>query len=247
MNYYEHHLGDYAEATGHLSFVEDAAYSRLMRKAYATEKPLPADTKAVQRLIGARTKEERQAVEAVLAEFWTLTADGWRNARCDAEIARYQDKQRKAKASAEARWSHTGRNANAPPDAMRTHSEGNALQTPDTRHQTPEEKDTRTATATDAGRVCKALKAAGVSGVNPGHPDLLALLAAGATDAEFAGAGEAAVRKGKGFAYALGTLKRQREEAAALALHKGPLPRKSDTLMAGNIAAAQRFLTETPQ
>ena len=140
VNYYEHHLGDYAEATGHLSFVEDAAYSRLMRKAYATEKPLPADTKAVQRLIGARTKEERQAVEAVLAEFWTLTADGWRNARCDAEIARYQDKQRKAKASAEARWSHTGRNANAPPDAMRTHSEGNALQTPDTRHQTPEEK-----------------------------------------------------------------------------------------------------------
>ena len=38
MNYYEHHLGDYAEATAHLSFVEDAAYSRLMRKAYATEK-----------------------------------------------------------------------------------------------------------------------------------------------------------------------------------------------------------------
>lgn len=132
MNYYEHHLGDYAEATAHLSFVEDAAYSRLMRKCYATEKPLPADIKTVQRLVGARSKDERDAVEAVLAEFWTLTPDGYRNARCEAEIARYQDKQRKAKASADARWAHTERNANASPNAMRTHSEGNALQTPDT-------------------------------------------------------------------------------------------------------------------
>jgi uncharacterized protein YdaU (DUF1376 family) len=32
VNYYKHHIGDYAEATAHLSFVEDAAYLRLMRK-----------------------------------------------------------------------------------------------------------------------------------------------------------------------------------------------------------------------
>jgi uncharacterized protein YdaU (DUF1376 family) len=38
MNYYEHHIGDYAEATSHLTFVEDAAYSRLIRKYYSTEK-----------------------------------------------------------------------------------------------------------------------------------------------------------------------------------------------------------------
>lgn len=35
MNYYEHHLGDYAEATAHLSFVEDAAYI------YRAERPTP--------------------------------------------------------------------------------------------------------------------------------------------------------------------------------------------------------------
>ena len=52
MNYYEHHIGDYAEATAHLTFVEDAAYSRLIRKYYAAEKPMPADLKAVQRLVG---------------------------------------------------------------------------------------------------------------------------------------------------------------------------------------------------
>lgn len=91
MNYYQHHIGDYAEATAHLSFVEDAAYCRLIRKVYATEAPLPADVKIVQRLVGARTKEEREAVETVLQEFFELQADGWHQARCDAEIAEYRE------------------------------------------------------------------------------------------------------------------------------------------------------------
>lgn len=90
MNYFELHIGDYAEATAHLTFVEDAAYVRLLRKYYATEKPLPADLKAVQRLVAARSKEEREAVETVLNEFFTLQDDGWHNARCDSEIARFQ-------------------------------------------------------------------------------------------------------------------------------------------------------------
>ncbi|MEY4760665.1 MAG: hypothetical protein RLZZ200_521 [Pseudomonadota bacterium] len=90
MNYYEHHLGDYAEATAHLSFVEDAAYSRLIRKVYATERPLPRDVKDVQRLVGARTPPERAAVQAMLREFFVLREDGWHNDRCDEEIAKYQ-------------------------------------------------------------------------------------------------------------------------------------------------------------
>ena len=149
MNYYEHHIGDYAQATAHLSFIEDAAYSRLIRKYYAEEKNLPVDIKSVQRLVGARTKEEREAVANILDEFFTLEADGWHNKRCDAEIAKYQGKQVKARASAQARWdkrkpdamrTHSESDANASSDnnadAMRTHSEGNAHQTPDTRHQT---------------------------------------------------------------------------------------------------------------
>lgn len=139
MNYYEHHLGDYAQATAHLSLLEDAVYSRLIRKYYASEKPIPADVAAVQRLVGARSKEERAAVETVLNEFFELRDDGWHQARCDAEIARYQDKQDKAKRSANARWNkrneHTEGNAIAMRTHMRTHSEGNALQTPDTRKE----------------------------------------------------------------------------------------------------------------
>lgn len=90
MNYYEHHIGDYAEATAHLSFVEDAAYSRLIRKYYSTEKPLPTDVRDVCRLVGARKKSERDAVQKILCEFFSLSDDGWHQERCDEEIAAYR-------------------------------------------------------------------------------------------------------------------------------------------------------------
>lgn len=135
MNYYEHHIGDYAQATAHLTFVEDAAYSRLIRKYYAEEKPLPVDVSAVQRLIGARTREEKSAVKTVLEEFFFLDNDGWHNKRADVEIERYRLKSNKAAASARARWDKTQCDNDA--NAMRTHTERNAHQTPDTIHQTP--------------------------------------------------------------------------------------------------------------
>ena len=142
MNYYEHHIGDYAEATAHLTFIEDATYSRLIRKYYATEKPLPMDVKFVQRLINARSKEEKNAVISVLNEFFNLTDDGWRQERCDHEIARFKDRQIKARRSAEGRWQSSSaeqilsdsttvsvcdRNANALPTQC----------SPNTRHQSP--------------------------------------------------------------------------------------------------------------
>jgi len=90
VNYFELHIGDYAEATGHLSMLEDGAYWRLMRKYYAKEKPLPADVAEVQRLAGARTKEEKLAVQAVLRDFFDLRDDGWHNKRCDEDIVAFQ-------------------------------------------------------------------------------------------------------------------------------------------------------------
>jgi len=93
VNYFELHIGDLTEATAHLTMLEDGAYGRLLRKYYATEKPLPADIKTVQRLVGARSDEERVAVEVVLDEFFTLQSDGWHQERCDAEIAVFHEKQ----------------------------------------------------------------------------------------------------------------------------------------------------------
>lgn len=128
MNYYPHHLGDYAAATTHLSWDEDMAYTRLLRAYYTAEKGIPDATRY--RVARAMSRTQKQAVDVVLQEFFTLQDGIWTQRRADEEIAAYQDKQEKAKRSAEARWngkrSQSERNANASPNAMRTHSEGNA-------------------------------------------------------------------------------------------------------------------------
>lgn len=84
-------------------------------------------------------------------------------------------------------------------------------------------------TPTAAGLACLAMRAEGIADVNPASPKLAALLEAGATNEELAAAARGAVERKKGFAYALGTAQKQREEAAAMAsgLHTGPLPARS--------------------
>lgn len=159
MNHYPHHIGDYISATAHLSMLEDGAYRRLLDLYYRRELPLPAAVPAVCRLVRAASDDERAAVEAVLSEFFDLTAEGWRHRRCDAEIAAYQEKSNKAARSAQARWgasdAQTARrqgavqdegdgavpsNCAGSADAMRTHSERNANQEPIASNQEPEVK-----------------------------------------------------------------------------------------------------------
>jgi uncharacterized protein YdaU (DUF1376 family) len=90
VNYFELHVGDYEAATAHLTMLEDAAYGRMLRVYYRTEKPLPADVAKVCRLVRATTKPERDAVQAALDEFFALRDDGWHQDRCNAEIERFQ-------------------------------------------------------------------------------------------------------------------------------------------------------------
>jgi hypothetical protein len=82
------------------------------------------------------------------------------------------------------------------------------------------------ATPTPAGAICRSLRSAGIANVNPGHALLAALLEAGATEAEFLGAAPEAKDKRDPFAYVLGVVKGQREDAAkaAQSLLTGPLP-----------------------
>lgn len=79
---------------------------------------------------------------------------------------------------------------------------------------------------TPAAQVCRAMKLCGIADTAPGHLDLTMLLQAGATVEEFEGAAREAVAKQKGFAYAIGTVKRRRQEAAAAPpLHQGAMPK----------------------
>jgi len=89
MNWYDHHIGDYDEATSHLSAREDGIYCRLIRKYYAKEKPLPADVAKLQRWARCRDDEDRQAVVDILEEFFDLRADGYHQKTCDEGLSAY--------------------------------------------------------------------------------------------------------------------------------------------------------------
>lgn len=82
---------------------------------------------------------------------------------------------------------------------------------------------------TPAASVCLAMKTEGLTDGNSAHPELLALLSEGAGIGEFAQAARDAIAKGKGFAYALGTVRNRRTEAARRGPTglDGPLPRKA--------------------
>jgi uncharacterized protein YdaU (DUF1376 family) len=84
--WYKFHLGDYITHTLHLSDAEDLAYRRLLDMYYMTEKPIPLDTESVARKI----RLDLDITESVLGEFFEHTENGYRNYRCDAEIAKYQ-------------------------------------------------------------------------------------------------------------------------------------------------------------
>ena len=81
MNFYKRWIGDYQRDTGHLTMVEHGAYALMLDAVYATGKPLPRDGRRLRRLLGAVEPDEREAVKAVLDQFWTLTDDGWINKR----------------------------------------------------------------------------------------------------------------------------------------------------------------------
>jgi uncharacterized protein YdaU (DUF1376 family) len=108
LNYYPFHLGDYAAHTAHLEPMEDLAYRRMLDLYYRIEQPLP-EAAEIARLI--RMRDHAATIRDVLNEFFDESPDGYRHARCDAEIARMQDKQAKARASAHASVSVRSTNA----------------------------------------------------------------------------------------------------------------------------------------
>lgn len=112
-----------------------------------------------------------------------------------------------------------------------------ATQTPDTNHQTPvvdtedleratrapaPEPDTSGHQPTAQGLIGRAMKQAGLAGINTADPRLLELIRQGATVEEFAGIAAEAMAKSppKGFAWVLATLQARRTEAAAITLAK---------------------------
>lgn len=187
MNFYKHHIGDYAAATAHLSWDEDMAYTRLLRAYYQHEKAISADKRAIYRLARATSKQQREAVDAVLEEFFTLEEDGWHQKRCDEELSRANaqaEANRKVAAEREERRrrfrEQSTNRANAEHESLHESSSDSEhesfpsrepSQTPDTRLQTPDVKATAGTThitgqatggGTPAGSLAAELNRAGI-------------------------------------------------------------------------------------
>ena len=108
MNYYQHHIGDFNNATRHLSLIERAIYRDLLDMYYDTEQPLDASNlDRLARRVQCSTDEQVKALQYVLDEFFTLNDGLYINNRCEREIAEYHGKRKQAseagKASAKKR------------------------------------------------------------------------------------------------------------------------------------------------
>lgn len=91
MHYFQFNISDYITSTHHLSLVEDAIYSRLIRHYYAKEEPLINDFDVLARFISARTAKEKSLLISIVKEFFHLGEDNlWHHERIDEEIAVYQ-------------------------------------------------------------------------------------------------------------------------------------------------------------
>ncbi len=90
MHHYPHHIGDFDKATRHLSRIERSIYRDLLDLYYDSEVRLPLDLSILCRKVLAKSNEEATAVEQVLNEFFTKTATGWYQVRCEEVIEEYQ-------------------------------------------------------------------------------------------------------------------------------------------------------------
>jgi uncharacterized protein YdaU (DUF1376 family) len=143
VNYYERHLGDYARDAGHLSMLEHGSYALLLDRYYTTEQGIPQDQ--AHRVCRARSRDEREAVDTVLAEFFILTDGVCINGRAEREIVKMRAKVEAARTNG----ARGGRPRTIPGKTQQKPSglslgsvsvtqpitQKKAHQTPDTRHQ----------------------------------------------------------------------------------------------------------------
>jgi len=91
MFYYSHHIGDFNNATRHLTRVERALYRDAIELYYETELPLILDLEQLERRLIARSEEEKTGLKNILAEFFVKTDMGYSQKRCDEEIKNYRN------------------------------------------------------------------------------------------------------------------------------------------------------------
>lgn len=98
-------MADYESDTQHLSLMEHGAYRLLLDYYYKHKKPLPANASVLHRVCRAFADEERDSIQSVLDQFFTLKADGWHQKRADEELKRAAEISKKRAAAAKLKHS----------------------------------------------------------------------------------------------------------------------------------------------
>lgn len=133
MHFYKFNIGDYARSTRHLSNEEDLAYRRLLDMYYENEAPIPVETQWVAR----RIRVASEVVQIVLEDMFELTEDGWKHARCEADIEEYQRNAERNRENGKrgGRPKSVSKKPKQNPVGSQSDASGNPNQTPNTNHK----------------------------------------------------------------------------------------------------------------
>lgn len=94
MHFYQKNIGDFNNATRHLTRVERSLFSDAIELYYDTEKPLTSDINKLNRLLLAHSQEEKDALLVVLSEFFTLTDYGYFNKEVESDLTKIKHQQK---------------------------------------------------------------------------------------------------------------------------------------------------------
>lgn len=210
LPYIQLYVADYLADTMHLTTEEHGAYLLIIMNYWQTGRPIPKKRLASV----ARISNDRWiSVEDTLSEFFTETEQGtWIHARIEDDLAKVASKSTQASAAgkrsaakrAESKVTVNKEDSNGRSNSVERKS--NHTDTDTEADKDKELKDTHSNNLLPAS-VCVELTRSGMLHVNPSHPDLLAVIADGATMADFIYAATEATQKGKGFAYTIAIVK----------------------------------------
>lgn len=239
-HYYKRHIGDYKTDAGHLTMLQDGAYTRLLDLAYTLDGRLPGDLSRIFALTRATSRTEQNAIAEVLAEFFDLRDGNYRQNRVDRELAAMQSVSRKRQDAAQARW---GKESDA--NALQKDSKSNAIHKPLSNNQEPQPNKHAPLGGggqTPAGRACRLMRDAGCVRVNPSHPDLLAALEEGVTPEDLGDTAREGLEAGKtnAFSWAITTARARRAQHSRSAPIRRQTARGLPTARAGDASRYPR-------
>ena len=240
MIFYKRMIGDIQAKTGHLTLAEFGAYDRLLDHYYSTERGIPEDR--VYGIARAVSKEDRKAVDFVIAEFFTLGSDGlYRQGKTEEMIAEAQPKilaartnggkgGRPKKQKTETQQKPSGllnENPNETQDLTKTGVNRKASQSQSENiskevtlsNSDGSARDSENLSPTpkpEPARVVAVLAQNGIPDVSPSHPEVLALIAKGITPEVFEAAAKKSVNATNRFAYVLTVVKSTLQSAAEI-------------------------------